>query len=96
MASCPPKPADKLPTNSPFSTLHVQHDSSNPGQGSYNLSPVDLASLMDLSAKINLDGEITPVMAWGMVMSHPKFKKMGPSDLRALAEQLGPKMRCFG
>lgn len=71
-------------------------DNSNTGQGTYDLSSVDLASLMDLSAKINLDGEITPIMAWGMIMSHPKFMEMASSDIRALAEQLGPKMRCFG
>lgn len=95
MASCPPKPTDQLPAHSPFSTVQV-HDQSDTGQGSYNLSPVDLASLMDLSARIDLDGEITPIMAWGMVMSHPRFKEIGPSDLRALAQQLSPKMRCFG
>lgn len=95
MASCPPQPFSKLPAGSLFSTERIK-DELDTGQGTYNLSSVDLASLMDLSAKISLEGEVTPIMAWGMIMSHPKFKEMDPSDLRALAEQLGPKMRCFG
>lgn len=55
-----------------------------------------LANLMDLSKRLNLDGEITPVMAWGMILSHARFADLTMADVDALCADLGKKVRCYG
>lgn len=95
MASCPPKPFNELPPDLPFGSSNVRDDTSS-DQRTWELTKADLSTLMDLSARIDLDGEITPVMAWGMVMSHPRFMDLELCDLRALTRELGRKVRCYG
>lgn len=60
------------------------------------LSKADLATLLDLSQKLNLDGEITPVMAWGMVLGHPRLGELNERDFVKLTEELRSKVRCYG
>lgn len=100
MASCPPAPFQKVDSSRPWAnaknTATAAAGESGPGQGTWELSKADLSTLLDLSAQLNLDGEITPVMAWGMIMSHPQFADLAPSDFKRIAEELGSKVRCYG
>jgi hypothetical protein len=80
---------------------HGQGQGQGQGQGAvggstWQLSKSDLATLLDLSKKLNLDGEITPVMAWGMVLAHPRVGELKGEDFARLAEELGGKVRCYG
>lgn len=65
-------------------------------QPSWELTKADLATLLDLSRKLNLDGEITPVMAWGMMLAHPRLGEFGRRDFGWLTEELGRKVKCYG
>ena len=60
MASCPPGPFSNLPNkNVPFGSAHAC-----PQQGqTWELTKGDLATLLDLSRRLDLDGEITPVVS---------------------------------
>lgn len=62
----------------------------------WELSKTGLSTLLDLSKKLNLDGEITPVMAWGMVLGHPRLGELSEKDFTTLAEELTSKVRCYG
>lgn len=62
----------------------------------WELSKADLNTLLDLSQKLNLDGEITPIMAWGMVLGHPRLGELNEVDFRELSEGLRSKVRCYG
>ncbi|KAJ6445582.1 BZIP-type transcription factor [Purpureocillium lavendulum] len=98
MATCPPKPFENLTPETPFGSTHT-HDSpigDVPAQGTWELSKADLSTLLDLSRRLKLDGEITPVMAWGMILNHPRFADFKPEDFQRLAEELGRKVRCYG
>ena len=66
------------------------------GNGTWQLSKSDLSTLLDLSKRLNLEGEITPVMAWGMVLAHPRLGEMRAEDFGRLTEELGGKVRCYG
>ncbi|EJP63983.1 AP-1-like transcription factor [Beauveria bassiana] len=98
MASCPPVPFKDIPQSSPF----VGTDGTPikkeeiPSQGTWQVSKADLSTLLDLSKRLDLDGEITPVMAWGMIMSHPHFAALSAADVQRIAEELGRKVRCYG
>jgi hypothetical protein len=93
MASCPPDPYFDDSLSVPFGHSQV-HDAGV--QKTWDLSKGDLANLLDLSKRLNLDGEITPVMAWGMILSHPRFPELRMEDFVKLGQDLGAKIRCYG
>ncbi|KAL7794529.1 hypothetical protein V8C37DRAFT_401272 [Trichoderma ceciliae] len=97
MASCPPAPFPELTPDTPFGNTHTRdHGGELQAQGTWELTKADLTTLLDLSQKLNLDGEITPVMAWGIVLSHSRFNEMAPGDFEKLSEELLRKVRCYG
>lgn len=67
-------------------------------QTTWELSKADLSTLLELSKKLDLDGEVTPVMAWGMILEHPRLGELitTAQDLVWLAEELGRKVKCYG
>ena len=93
MASCPPDPFLDAHPDIPFG--HGQQHTSG-GQKTWDLSKPDLANLLDLSKRLNLDGEITPVMAWGMVLGHARFSELTSEDFKTICLELGAKVRCYG
>lgn len=56
----------------------------------------DLVKLLDLSNRLPLDGEITPIMAWAGIFSHPRLAELTPEDFETLKSDLLPKIRCYG
>lgn len=95
MASCPPEPFPNLTADIPFSS-NSNSSSGGLANGTWELSKGDLATLLDLSKRLDLDGEITPVMAWGMVLAHPRLGELRGGDFARLCEELGRKVRCYG
>jgi len=56
----------------------------------------DLMKLLDLSNRLPLDGEITPVMAWAMILQDPRFLELKKEDFDLMKGELLPKVRCYG
>ncbi|KAK1764704.1 AP-1-like transcription factor [Phialemonium atrogriseum] len=99
MASCPPEPFPELTPDIPFGYSNIGAGAGGDVDGqqrTWELSKGDLATLLDLSTRLNLDGEITPVMAWGMVLAHPRLAELRTKDFARLSEELGSKVRCYG
>lgn len=97
MASCPPAAYGDLSPDAPFLTPDAMDASDSCcGPPTWKTGKGDLSVLLDLSSKLNLDGEITPIMVWGMVMSHPRFKEVSVADLKKLSQELMRKSRCYG
>jgi hypothetical protein len=94
MATCPPVPDLDDSPEIPFG--HGQVHLNGKAPKTWDLSKPDLANLLDLSKRLNLDGEITPVMAWGMVLGHPRFSELGNKDFEKMCQELGGKVRCYG
>jgi hypothetical protein len=93
MATCPPD-AYVEGVDIPFG--HGIQNAAEGQQKTWDLSKGDLANLLDLSKRLNLDGEITPVMAWGMILGHPRFSEFGLEDFLQMTEDLRNKVRCYG
>jgi len=94
MASCPPEP---FPENNPAIPFgHNIPHLNGTAPKTWDLSIPDLANLLDLSKRLNLDGEITPVMAWGMILRHPRFSELRAEDFQKMTQELGGKVRCYG
>lgn len=94
MATCPPGP---FPENYgiPFNDAGLNPET-HAGQKTWDLSKPDLANLLDLSKRLNLDGEITPVMAWGIILGHARFSEFNVEDFVKITNDLSGKIRCYG
>ncbi|KAH7218262.1 hypothetical protein DER44DRAFT_20650 [Fusarium oxysporum] len=95
MASCPPDPAPETRPGLPFGKTHIPLDGDT-NQKTWEVPKADLATLLDLSKSIDLDGEVTPIMSWGMLMLHPRANELEAVDFRKLSEELVRKVRCYG
>ncbi|KAI5861862.1 hypothetical protein GGS23DRAFT_611468 [Durotheca rogersii] len=111
MACCPPEPFPELSDEIPFGYAHNRVGQGGGGRGgagvggsqqlppscgTWELSKADLSTLLDLSKKLDLDGEITPVMAWGMILAHPRLGELRTEDFERLTDDLRGKVRCYG
>ncbi|KAF2013126.1 hypothetical protein BU24DRAFT_434247 [Aaosphaeria arxii CBS 175.79] len=84
MASCPP--ASHIATKTKEDYPHQMPDIQMP----------DLMKLLDLSNRLPLDGEITPIMAWAMILQDQKFHQLTAEDFSVLKGELLAKVRCYG
>jgi hypothetical protein len=84
MASCPP-------------ASHIMH---KPGEAYGHRMPdmktPDLIKLLDLSAQLPLEGELTPVMAWMMLLRNSRVGEMTAHDFELVKADLAGKVRCYG
>ncbi|KAF3928161.1 hypothetical protein AA313_de0205086 [Arthrobotrys entomopaga] len=84
MASCPPE----------------SHMLDNPdvdwGSRTYDLQPGELNMLLNLSPKMSLTGEVTPINAWAIIQGHPNFLQLTRHDFAAIKNELVPKVKCYG
>jgi len=95
MATCPPEPYPELNPDLPFGH-HNTYTQTGSGQKTWDINKSDLGNLLDLSKRLNLDGEITPVMAWGMVLGHERFPELTLADFAKISDDLKDKIRCYG
>lgn len=56
----------------------------------------DLMKLLDLSNRLPLDGEITPIMAWAMILQDARFGELAKKDFEQIKGDLLAKVRCYG
>ncbi|KAF2808621.1 uncharacterized protein BDZ99DRAFT_446221 [Mytilinidion resinicola] len=84
MATCPPESHIVSTPNDPYP--HRMPDITMP----------DLLKLLDLSNRLPLDGEITPIMAWAMIMKHERFFEITREEFEAIKGDLLAKVRCYG
>lgn len=56
----------------------------------------DLVRLLDLSNRLPLGNEITPIMAWATLLRHPSVQELSVGDLESLREELSTKVNCYG
>ncbi|KAF2397398.1 hypothetical protein EJ06DRAFT_482033 [Trichodelitschia bisporula] len=84
MATCPP-----------ISHVKEHPDDKYPHQMP-DIGMADLVKLLDLSNRLPLDGEITPIMAWSELRTHPRYLEFTLADFEAMRDDLKGKVRCYG
>lgn len=61
-----------------------------------NILRANLKNLLDLSLKLPLEGEITPIMAWMIITTHERFNELTLADFDLLGDDLRRVTRCYG
>ena len=56
----------------------------------------EVEKLLDLSTRLTLDGEITPVEAWRRITQHAGFQFLDKANIDALKEMMLPEVMCYG
>ncbi|KAI4723177.1 hypothetical protein E4T48_00429 [Aureobasidium sp. EXF-10727] len=84
MATCPP-------------ASHIMNKPGDPyGHRMPDLKAPDLMKLLDLSAQLPLEGELTPVMAWMLLLQNSRVSEMTAQDFELVKADLAGKVRCYG
>ncbi|KAG9694880.1 hypothetical protein KCU95_g6515, partial [Aureobasidium melanogenum] len=84
MATCPP-------------ASHIMNKPGDPyGHRMPDLKAPDLMKLLDLSAQLPLEGELTPVMAWMLLLQDSRVPQMTAQDFELVKADLAGKVRCYG
>lgn len=84
MATCPPE------------SYVAEHPQEPYGHKMPDIGMADLVKLLDLSNRLPLDGEITPIMAWAGIHSHPRCDELTKEDFEKMKTDLTGKVRCYG
>ena len=82
-----------MPSDAPFGPVHLHNGTS---QKTWDIPNPDLSALLNLSKTFNLEGEVTPVMAWGMLLAHERFSELTVEDFHKMCQELVGKARCYG
>lgn len=62
----------------------------------WNLPESGVERLLELSDRLPLDGEVTPVQMWNHIRRHPQFIRLKAEDLEGLKIALMQHVKCYG
>ena len=84
MMSCPP-----------YSHIDNHPDVPYPHK-TMDLPSNELMRLFQISQTLPLEGEITPVIALNMILTHPRLSELTAQDFAMIRKELKSKTRCYG
>ncbi|KAI5782456.1 hypothetical protein FPQ18DRAFT_421295 [Pyronema domesticum] len=73
----------------------------NPGlpwdfKGQLDIEAADLSILFDLSNRLQLEGEMTPIAVWATIARHERFSELTMEDFDNVKHELVKKIKCYG
>ncbi|KAL7275437.1 hypothetical protein RUND412_001609, partial [Rhizina undulata] len=74
----------------------INHPNVPWGHRTYDLNSNELATLFNLSNRLQLDGELTPITVWVLITRHARFAELNIDDFKVLKEELVQKVKCHG
>jgi hypothetical protein len=85
MATCPP--ASHIANTPDVPYLYQMPD----------VEPASLTKLLAICSDLAIpDGEITPVMAWSLILRSGILPEIGTEGVKSITEELAGKVRCYG
>ncbi|KAF2857860.1 hypothetical protein K470DRAFT_222524, partial [Piedraia hortae CBS 480.64] len=87
-----------MATAPPHSHIMSQPAEHYPYQMPQDVGKDSLAKLLDLSNRLPFAhySEITPVMAWTLILQNERLAELTPSDIEVVKKELETKVRCYG
>ena len=62
----------------------------------WDVSEAGVERLLELSADLPLDGEVTPVQIWNQIRRHPLYERLDIGQLERLKAGLLQHVKCYG
>ena len=62
----------------------------------WEIPTIELERLFEFALALNLEGEVTPIQAWGRIKNHPGFSSLSYERLQQLSAVLLEEVQCFG
>jgi hypothetical protein len=88
MVTCPPRK---------FCAEHGMDLMYEPEKMMADLPKPDLARMLQLSKKLaKLSDQVTPVMAFAFILSHPRCPELRKDQFDRIREDLRPRVTCYG
>jgi hypothetical protein len=83
-------------SNTPRPVFNLKPGGQIPASASWTVPAVEVERLLNLSSRLSLEGEITPIEAWQKIKQHPGFASLDRDGLEQLKTILLPEVQCLG
>lgn len=83
-------------SNTPRTIVNLKPGGEMPASASWTVPAVEVERLLNLSSRLSLEGEITPIEAWQTIKQHPGFANLDRQRLEQLKSILLPEVQCYG
>lgn len=83
-------------SNTPRPVFNMKPGGELPNNATWNVPAIEVERLLNLSTRLSLEGELTPIEAWQRIKQHPEFAKLDRERLQQLKTVLLPEVQCYG
>ena len=83
-------------SNTPRPIFNLKPGDAIPTNASWTVPALEVERLLNLSSRLSLEGEITPIEAWQKIKQHPGFATLNRDRLEQLKLVLLPEVQCYG
>lgn len=83
-------------SNTPGTIYNLKPGGELPKNATWTVPAVDVERLLNLSSRLSLEGELTPIEAWQRIKQHPGFATLDRGRLQQLKAVILPEVQCYG
>lgn len=83
-------------SSTPRPVYNLKQGGSLPYGTTWTVPAVQVERLLNLSSRLSLEGELTPIEAWHRIKQHPGFATLDRQRLQELKTVLVPEVHCWG
>ena len=83
-------------SNTPRAVFNMKPGEEIPSNATWTVPATEVDKLLNLSTRLSLEGEITPIEAWQKIKQHPGFATLDRQRLEQLKAVLLPEVQCYG
>ena len=83
-------------SSTPRPVYNLKHGGTLPYGTTWTVPAVEVERLLNLSSRLSLEGELTPIEAWQRIKQHPCFATLDRERLQQLKTVLVPEVHCWG
>jgi hypothetical protein len=83
-------------SSTPRQIYNMKPDGELPNNATWTVPAVEVERLLNLSSRLSLEGELTPIEAWQRIKQHPGFATLNRGRLQELKSVILPEVQCYG
>ena len=83
-------------SSTPSPVYNMKPGGELPNNATWTVPAVEVERLLNLSSRLSLEGELTPIEAWQRIKQHPGFATLDRGRLQQLKAVILPEVQCYG